>query len=75
MMPEEQENQKVVEAEILEEVTLDDGQKLSIDPSKFLRRMMQGGWRTRTGKKNISPKRVEKRRAKNKAARQSRKGR
>jgi hypothetical protein len=74
-MSEEQAKQKIVEAEIIEEITHDDDQKLSIDPSKFLRRMMQGGWRTRTGKKNLSPKRVEKRRQKNKAARQSRKSR
>lgn len=71
-MSEEQENAKVIDAEILEDHV---DQKLSIDPSKFLKRMMQGGWRTRQGKKNLSPKRVEKRRQKNKAARQSRKAR
>lgn len=71
------ENQKnnIIEAEILEEIPaiVEPGQHLTIDPAKVLRRMMARGFRTSVGKKNLSPKRVEKRRLKNKAARRSRK--
>jgi len=73
------ENQKnnIIEAEILEEIPAvvepEPGQHLTIDPAKVLRRMMARGFRTSVGKKNLSPKRVEKRRLKNKAARRSRK--
>lgn len=73
------ENQKdnVIEAEILEEIPAiaEPSQHLTIDPAKVLRRMMARGFRTSVGKKNLSPKRVEKRRLKNKAARKSRKNR
>lgn len=67
----QEENQNVIEAEILEEVTASQP-KLTVDPAKFIKRMMAGGWRTTSGKKNLSPNRVEKRRKKNKAARKSR---
>jgi hypothetical protein len=65
----EEVHEKVIEAEVLSDTPVE---KLQIDPSKFIKRMMAGGWRTSSGKKNLSPKRVEKRRKKNKAARKSR---
>jgi len=65
----EEAHEKVIEAEVLSDTP---AEKLQIDPSKFIKRMMAGGWRTSSGKKNLSPKRVEKRRKKNKAARKSR---
>jgi hypothetical protein len=65
----EEAHEKVIEAEVLFDTPVE---KLQIDPSKFIKRMMTGGWRTSSGKKNLSPKRVEKRRKKNKAARKSR---
>jgi hypothetical protein len=65
----EEAHEKVIEAEVLSDTPVE---KLQIDPSKFIKRMMAGGWRTSSGKKNLSPKRVEKRRKKNKAARKSR---
>jgi hypothetical protein len=65
----EEAHEKVIEAEVLSDTSVE---KLQIDPSKFIKRMMAGGWRTSSGKKNLSPKRVEKRRKKNKAARKSR---
>ena len=65
----EEAHKKVIEAEVLSDTPVE---KLQIDPSKFIKRMMAGGWRTSSGKKNLSPKRVEKRRKKNKAARKSR---
>ena len=65
----EEAHEKVIEAEVLSDTPVE---KLQIDPSKFIKRMMAGGWRTSSGKKNLSPKRVEKRRKKNKVARKSR---
>jgi hypothetical protein len=65
----EEAREKVIEAEVLSDTPVE---KLQIDPSKFIKRMMAGGWRTSSGKKNLSPKRVEKRRKKNKVARKSR---
>lgn len=67
----EEVHEKVIEAEVLSDIPVE---KLQIDPSKFIKRMMAGGWRMTAGKKNLSPKRVEKRRKKNKAARKSRSG-
>jgi hypothetical protein len=67
----QEENQNVLEAEILDEVTASQP-KLTVNPAKFIKRMMAGGWRMNSGKKNLSPNRVEKRRKKNKAARKSR---
>lgn len=68
----EEAHEKVIEAEVLSDTPVE---KLQIDPAKFIKRMMAGGWRVSSGKKNLSPKRVEKRRKKNKAARKSRSGR
>lgn len=65
----EEAHEKVIEAEVLSDIPVE---KLQIDPSKFIKRMMSGGWRMSSGKKNLSPKRVEKSRAKNKRARRSR---
>ena len=65
----EEAHEKVIEAEVLSDTPVE---KLQIDPSKFIKRMMAGGWRTSSSKKNLSPGRVEKRRKKNKAARKSR---
>jgi hypothetical protein len=65
----EEAREKVIEAEVLSDTPVE---KLQIDPTKFIKKMLSGGWRTSSSKKNLSPGRVEKRRKKNKAARKSR---
>lgn len=65
----EEAHEKVIEAEVLSDKSVE---RIQIDPAKFIKRMMAGGFRMSSGKKNLSPKRVEKSRAKNKRARRSR---
>ncbi len=65
----EEAREKVIEAEVLSDTS---SERIQIDPAKFIKRMMAGGFRMSSGKKNLSPKRVEKSRAKNKRARRSR---
>ena len=65
----EEAHEKVIEAEVLSDTS---SERIQIDPAKFIKRMMAGGFRMSSGKKNLSPKRVEKSRAKNKRARRSR---
>ena len=68
-----QEENNTLEAEVIEVETNLAQQKITIDPYKFLKRMMARGWRTSTGKKNLSPNRVEKRRKRKKLANKSKK--
>lgn len=65
----EETHEKVIEAEVLSDTQIE---RLQIDPAKFIKRMMAGGFRMSTGKKNLSPKRVAKMRAKNKRGRRAR---
>ena len=65
------EENNTIEAEVIEAEVIETEKKITIDPYKLFKRMMAKGWRTPAGKKNLSPKRVEKRRKRKKLANKS----